>query len=81
MTALSVNIPDGVYTAFKNASERERQSAIIAIENLLKITFRESLKNDLLDSSNALGRESFQYGLTNEELDNLLKEIDNERHL
>ena len=44
MTALSVNIPDGVYSAFKNASEKERQSAIMAIENLLKITFRESLK-------------------------------------
>jgi hypothetical protein len=80
MTALSVNIPDGVYSAFKNASEKERQSAIMAIENLLKITFKESLKNNLLDSSNALRRESSQNGLTNEVLDNLLKEIDDERH-
>jgi hypothetical protein len=80
MTALSVNIPDGVYTAFKNASEKERQSAIVAIENLLKMTFRESLNNSLLESSNTLRQESSQNGLTNDMLDDLLKEIDNERH-
>lgn len=80
MTALSVNIPDGVYTAFKNASEKERQSAIMAIENLLKMTFRESLNNSLLESSQALRQESSQNGLTNEILDDLLKEIDNKRH-
>jgi len=80
MTASSVNIPDGVYTAFKNASEKERQSAIKAIENLLKMTFRESLNNSLLESSHALRQESSQNGLTNEILDDLLKEINNERH-
>ncbi|MCU0470453.1 MAG: hypothetical protein MUF58_17830 [Arcicella sp.] len=80
MTALSVNIPDGVYNAFKNASEKERQSAIIAIENLLKMTFRESLNSSLLDSSENLRKESSQNGLTNEILDDLLKEIDNESH-
>ena len=80
MTALSVNIPDGVYTAFTNASEKEKQSTIIAIENLLKITFRESLSNNLLESSKALSKESSQNGLTNQILDDLLKEIDNERH-
>lgn len=80
MTALSVNIPDGVYTAFKNASEKQRQSAIVAIENLLKMTFRESLNNNLLESSNTLRQESSQNGLTNNILDDLLKEIDNERH-
>ena len=80
MSALSVNIPDGVYSAFKNASEKERESAIMAIENLLKITFRESLNNNLLDCSNAIRRESSQNGLSNEVLDNLLKEIDDERH-
>jgi hypothetical protein len=80
MTALSVNIPDGVYNAFKNASEKEKQSAIIAIENLLKMTFRESLNSSLLDSSENLRKESSQNGLTNEILDDLLKEIDNESH-
>lgn len=80
MTALSVNIPDGIYTAFTNASKKKKQSTITAIENLLKITFRESLSNNLVESSKALSKESFQNGLTNQMLDDLLKEIDNERH-
>ena len=80
MTALSVNIPDGIYNAFTNASEKEKQSAIMAIENLLKITFRKSLNNNLLESSETLSKESSQNGLTNQILDDLLKEIDNERH-
>lgn len=80
MTALSVNIPDGIYAAFTNASEKEKQSVILAIENLLKMTFRDSLNANLLDSTEVIRQESSQNGLSNELLDELLKEIDNERH-
>ncbi|MET3126122.1 hypothetical protein ABID42_001224 [Arcicella rosea] len=78
MKALSVNIPDGIYLAFTNASEKEKESAMIAIENLLKIRFVDSLNQNLLESSDALRQESSQNGLTNQMLDELLKEIDNE---
>ncbi|MBB6004195.1 hypothetical protein [Arcicella rosea] len=78
MKALSVNIPDGIYLAFKNASEKEKESAMIAIENLLKIRFVDALNRNLLESSEAIRQESSQNGLTNQMLDELLKEIDNE---
>ncbi len=78
MKALSVNVPDGIYLAFTNASEKEKEAAMIAIENLLKIRFVDALNHHLLESSEALRQESSQNGLTNQILDELLKEIDDE---
>ena len=79
MRTLAVSIPEGVYNAYNGASEQEKRKVEMEISNLLKVIFRKKLNQNLSQSIENMRAEAVENGLTNEKLEEILKQIDNER--
>ena len=79
MKTLVVSIPEGVYDAYSVATEQEKRKAEMEVGNLLKVIFRKNLNHNLNRSIEDMRAEALENGLTNEKLEEILKQIDNER--
>ena len=79
MKTLAVSIPEGVYDAYSVATEQEKRKAEMEVGNLLKIIFRKNLNHNLSKSIENMRAEAIENGLTNEKLEEILMQIDNER--
>lgn len=79
MKTLTIQVPDGVYSAYTGASASQQQKAELEVSNLLKILFRKKIADDLNGSIASLRNEASENGLTDDILDDILAKIDNER--
>ena len=79
MKTLSVQIPEGVYDAYNDATEQEKFKAEFEVSNLLKVIFRNTLNQKMNNCIDDLRTEAVENGLTNEKLEEILNQIDDER--
>ncbi len=79
MKTLTIQVPDGVYSVYTDASILQQQKAELEISNLLKILFRKKIGDDLNANIASLRNEASENGLTDNILNEILAKIDNER--
>ncbi len=77
MQTIPINIPDSLYLVYQTVPNKEKVFIENAMSNLLKSIFRGELSEKFNESVSQIRQEAIK-GLTDEKLDQILKEIDDE---
>lgn len=79
MQTIPISVPDNLYSVYQTVPNKEKIFIENAMANLLKTIFREEFTDKFNKSASQLRQEAIKNGLTDENLEKILKEIDDER--
>lgn len=79
MKTIPISVPDNLYSVYQTIPNKDKIFIENAMANLLKTIFREEFTEKFNESASQLRQEAIKNGLTDESLEQILKEIDDER--